>query len=154
MKMIGRLGTLILIAVLSVPAAAAAVDMASIVDNDINMRSGPGMQHAVIWKLDAGFPVEILSTRGEWVQVRDFEGASGWVHNKKIDRTPHMIVKANRGTSQQINVRSEPNINAAVVATARYGVVFKTLTTQDGWVQVLHEKGTTGWVDGRLLWGF
>jgi SH3-like domain-containing protein len=149
-----RLCAAALVALLHLVGVAAAADMASIADDDINMRSGPGLEHAVVWKLDAGFPVEILATKGEWLQVRDFEGSSGWVHKKNIGRTPHMIVKANKGVDQQINVRKEPATNGAIVAKANYGVVFKTLEKKDGWVKVEHGQGVTGWVDGRLLWGF
>lgn len=149
-----RLCAAVLVALLYLVDAAAAADMASIADDDINMRSGPGLEHAVLWKLDTGFPVEILGTKGEWLQVRDFEGSSGWVHKKTVGRTPHMIVKANKGVDQQINVRREPDTSGAIVAKANYGVVFKTLEKKDGWVKVEHGQGVTGWVDGRLLWGF
>lgn len=154
MKGLRRLCAVVLVALLHLIDAAAAADMASIADDNINMRSGPGLEHAVVWKLDAGFPVEILGTKGEWLQVRDFEGSSGWVHKKNIGRTPHMIVKANKGVDQQINVRKEPDTNGVIIAKANYGVVFKTLVKKDGWVKVEHGQGVTGWVDGRLLWGF
>jgi SH3-like domain-containing protein len=131
-----------------------AAEMAAIAGEDINMRSGPGAEHAILWTLGSGFPVEIVSTKGEWLQVKDFEGSTGWVNKKTTQKTPHMIVKANKGTDQQINVRSEPNTQGAVVAKANYGVVFKTLEKKDGWVKVEHDQGVSGWVDGRLLWGF
>jgi len=128
-------------------------EMAAIVGDDINMRSGPGTEHEILWKLDAGFPVEIVGTKGEWLQVKDFEGSIGWVHKKTTQKTPAVIVKANRGTDQQINVRKEPDAKAAVVAKAGYGVAFRVLEKKDGWVKVEHGQGVTGWVDGRLLWG-
>jgi SH3-like domain-containing protein len=133
---------------------AAAAEMVSITGEDINMRSGPGVENEVVWTIGSGFPVEIVSSKGEWLQVKDFEGSTGWVHKKTTQKTPHMIVKANKGTDQQINVRSEPNTQGAIVATANYGVVFKTLEKKDGWVKVEHGQGVSGWVDGRLLWGF
>jgi len=130
-----------------------AAEMVAIAGDDINMRSGPGTEHEVLWKLDSGFPVEVVTTKGEWLQVRDFEGANGWVHKKTTQKTAFAIVKANKGTDQQINVRQEPDPKAAVVARAGYGVVFKVLERKDGWVRVEHGQGVTGWVDGRLLWG-
>lgn len=144
----------VLVMLLRLVDIATAADMASIAEDDCNMRSGPGTEHAVVWKLDSGFPVEIITTKGEWLQIRDFEGSSGWVHRKTVGRAPHMIVRANKGTEQQINVRMEPDTNGTIVAKASYGVVFKTLEKKDGWVKVEHDQGVTGWVDGRLLWGF
>lgn len=133
---------------------AALAEMVSIADEDINMRSGPGTQYEVLWKIGSGFPVEIIKTDGEWLQVKDFENSTGWVNKSTTQKTPHMIVKANKGTKKQINVRSEANAKGKVVATANYGVVFKTLEKKNGWVKVEHEKGVTGWVEGNLLWGF
>jgi SH3-like domain-containing protein len=132
----------------------AAAEMASIAGEDISMRSGPGTEHAIVWTIGSGFPVEIVSSKGEWLQVKDFEGSTGWVLKKTTQKIPHMIVKANKGTDQQINVRSEPNTEGKIVAKANYGVVFKTLEKKDGWVKVEHGQGVSGWVDSRLLWGF
>ena len=131
-----------------------ATEMVAIAGDDINMRTGPGIEHEIIWKLDAGFPVEVVNRRGEWLQVRDFEGSTGWVHRKTTEKTQVAIVKANKGTDQQINVRKEPDIKAEVVARAGYGVVFRILDKRDGWVKVEHGQGVVGWVDGRLLWGW
>jgi len=148
-----RILCILALALLLFARTAVAAEMAAIAGDDINMRSGPGTEHKILWKLDSGFPVEIVGTKGEWIQVKDFEDSTGWVHKKAIQKTPFVIVKANKGTEQQVNVRKEPDSNAAVVAKAGYGVVFKTLEKKDGWVKVEHGHGVTGWVDGRLLWG-
>ena len=139
--------------VLLLARTALAGEMVAIVGDDINMRSGPGTGFAVLWKLDAGFPLELITTKGDWLQVRDFEGSSGWVHKKMTQKNSFAIVKANKGTDGQINVRREPNLNAEVVAKASYGVVLKVLQKQGGWVRVEHGQGVAGWVDSRLLWG-
>ncbi len=133
---------------------AALAEMVSIADEDINMRSGPGTQHEVLWKIGSGFPVEITKKEGDWLQVKDFEESTGWVKKDMTQKTPHMIVKANKGTSKQINVRSEASAKGKVVAKANYGVVFKTLEKKSGWVKVEHSQGVTGWVESSLLWGF
>jgi len=141
------------LSVLLLARTAMAGEMVAIAGDDINMRSGPGTGFAVLWKLDAGFPLELITTKGEWLQVRDFEGSSGWVHKKMTQKGAFAIVKANKGTDGQINVRKEPDLSAEVVAKASYGVVFKVLQKQGGWVRVEHDQGVAGWVDSRLLWG-
>jgi SH3-like domain-containing protein len=132
---------------------AMAAEMVAIAGDDINMRSGPGTGYETLWKLDAGFPLELVSAKGEWLKVRDFEGSSGWVHKKTTQKGAFAIVKANKGTDGQINVRKEPDLTADIVAKAGYGVVFKVLQKQGVWARVEHDPGVTGWVDGRLLWG-
>jgi len=135
-------------------AGAALAEMVSIANEDINMRSGPGTQHEILWKIGTGFPVEIIKSNGEWLQVKDFEGSTGWVKKNITQKTPHMIVKANKGTKKQINVRNEPSAKGKVVARANYGVVFKTLEKKGEWVKVEHGKEVTGWVESGQLWGF
>lgn len=132
---------------------ALSAEMVAIVGEEINMRSAPGTDQPVLWQLGAGFPLEVVSAKGEWLQVKDFEGSSGWVHKKTTQKTPYVIVRANKGTEQQINVRREPSSNAEVVAKANYGVVFKVLGTKGTWVNVEHAQGVSGWVEGSLLWG-
>ncbi len=128
-------------------------EMVAIAGEDINMRSAPGIDQPVEWKLGSGYPLEVVSKKGEWLQVKDFEGSTGWVHRKTTQKTPHVIVRANRGTEEQINVRSEPNTRAEVVAKANYGVVFKVVGTQGTWIRVEHAQGVSGWIEGSLVWG-
>ena len=134
--------------------AVALAEMVSITEDESNMRSGPGTHHEVLWKIGSGFPVEVLKTSGEWLQVKDFEGSTGWVKKNMTQKTPHMIVKANKGTTKQIDVRKEPNATSKIVARANYGVVFKTLEKKGQWVKVEHGKEVTGWVESNSLWGF
>jgi SH3-like domain-containing protein len=65
-----------------------------------------------------------------------------------------VVVRANKGTDNTINVRKEPSRKAEVVAQARYGVVFKKLDKKGDWVRVEHDEGVTGWIENSLLWGF
>ena len=55
--------------------SAQGADMVAIAGDEINMRSGPGSDQPVLWKLGAGFPLEVVSSKGEWQQVKDFEGS-------------------------------------------------------------------------------
>jgi len=125
----------------------------SIAGEDINMRSGPGTNQPIMWKLGSGFPLEVITQKGDWLQVRDFEGSTGWVHSKTTQQTAYVIVRANKDNGQQINVRQEPNTEGEIVARANYGTVFRVLGTQGAWIQVEHSQGVSGWILGSLLWG-
>ncbi len=135
-------------------AAGAAARMVAVANDNVNLRSGPGTKYRVTWKLGSGFPLKVLKKKGDWLRVQDFEGTVGWINAKVVNRTPHMIIKANRRSKKRINVRSGPGIGTPIVAKAYYGVVFRTLEKKKGWVKVRHEKGVTGWIKRDLLWGF
>ncbi len=123
--------------------------MVSISGGKVNLRSGPGTKYAIQWEYGKGFPLRILSSKGNWYKVQDFENDSGWVYKKMVNRTPHLIVKRKR-----INIRSNPSSRSKLIGKADYGVVFKTLEQKKGWAKVKHENGLSGWVRRDLLWGF
>lgn len=132
----------------------APAEMVSVKGEDINMRSGPGTNYAVLYKLGSGMPLDVIKRSDDWLRVRDFEGETGWVHQVTVGSTPQVIVKANKGSGSQVNVRSGPGLDNKIVATAFYGVVFKKVGERDQWVEVEHDQGVKGWISRDLLWGF
>ena len=127
--------------------------MVAVKNDNVNMRSGPSLEKEIIWKLGTGFPLKVVKESGDWLQVKDFEGTVGWLHKDVVDRSGHMIVKAQKKNKGKINIRNEPSTTSKVVAKAYYGVVFKTLEQRKGWVKVQHDE-VTGWIKRSLLWGF
>ncbi|MEN8199249.1 MAG: SH3 domain-containing protein [Thermodesulfobacteriota bacterium] len=128
--------------------------MGSINGDKVQLRSGPGTKYSAKWEYGDGFPLKILSRKGSWVKVKDFENDTGWVYKKFVSSTPHMIVKTNKGKKKKINIRSGPGTNYKLVGQAYYGVVFQTLEQKKGWAKVKHDSGLTGWISRKLLWGF
>jgi hypothetical protein len=49
-----------------------------------NLRSGPGLTDAVITQLEHGTVLSVVETRGDWLQVNDPEGLSGWLHRDVV----------------------------------------------------------------------
>lgn len=130
-----------------------AIEMVAVKKDNVNMRSGPSLEKKVLWKLGKGFPLKVRGRKGKWLRVEDFEGTVGWVHKNIVNRSGHMIVKVYKKSRKKINVRKGPGTKNKIVAKAYYGVVFRTLDQQVGWVKVRHDN-ITGWVKRTLLWGF
>jgi len=128
--------------------------MRSIDGEKVQLRSGPGTKYSSKWEYGNGFPLKVLSQKGSWVKVKDFENDTGWVFNKYLTPKPHMIVKVNKGKKKKINIRSGPGTKYKTVGRAYYGVVFETLGQKNGWAKVKHESGLTGWIKRSLLWGY
>ncbi|MCI5132247.1 MAG: peptide-binding protein [Candidatus Electrothrix sp. EH2] len=137
----------------SLTAGSVMARMVAVKNNNVNMRSGPSLKKKVLWKLGTGFPLKVTKKKGDWLQVKDFEGSVGWVHKNTVNRTGHMIVKAQKKNKGKINIRHKPDTGSKIVAKAYYGVVFTTLGQKKGWVKVRH-KNVTGWIKRSLLWGF
>lgn len=138
------------LALLGGVATASARDMVAVHRNEINMRSGAGTQHEALWVLSRGYPLQVLSKKGKWLQVRDFENDKGWVYKPLTStRAPHHVVKV-----QVLNIRSKPSLRSRVLAKAVHGEILKTLGRKGDWVKVQQDGGPTGWVARRLVWGW
>ncbi|MDF1615393.1 SH3 domain-containing protein [Desulfurivibrio dismutans] len=134
---------------LGLVSVAQAIEMVSVDRPKINMRSGPGTNHSILWELGKGYPLMIIGRQDNWLKVRDFEGDEGWVYQPLVGRTPYLVVKV-----PIANIRSGPGTRYRLVGQARYGVVLHTLERGSGWVKVRHENGLTGWMSRDLLWGW
>jgi len=47
--------------------------------SSLNVRSGPGSDNPAQFSLPSGSIVDVLARAGDWIQVRDAQGRSGWV---------------------------------------------------------------------------
>ena len=140
---------LVAAALLVLAQAVPAQDMVSVDRTSVNMRSGASTQHAVLWELAKGYPLEVTSRKGSWLRVRDFENDRGWVYRPMVGNTAHMIVKA-----RIANVRSAPTTRSRILGKAEYGEVLRTMEHRARWVKVQRESGIKGWVSRGLVWGW
>lgn len=131
-----------------------ALDMMSVNTESVNLRNGPGKSYDIKWEYGKGFPLIVVSRKGEWVKVKDFENDTGWIFKSLLSKRGHMIVKVNKNRNKKINIRSGPGTRNRIVGKAYYGVVFETLEQKNGWAKVKHESGLVGWIKRSLLWGF
>ncbi len=133
---------------------AAGITMVSVAGEKVNLRKGPSTQYPIVWELGKGFPLRVVTSKGNWLKVSDFESDVGWIYKKLVSRKPYLIVNTNKNSKARINIRSGPGTNYKIVGQAEYGVVFETLQRGKGWVKVRHDTGLTGWVKRSLLWGW
>mmetsp|Transcript_18341 Transcript_18341/g.8537 ORF Transcript_18341/g.8537 Transcript_18341/m.8537 type:complete len:111 (+) Transcript_18341:487-819(+) len=85
--------------------AAVAADYVSVKNDDVNLRSGPDTKYSVLYALPSGYPLKVLSKKGKWLKVSDFENDQGWIYAPLVSDTRYCIVKVKEG-----NVRSGPGI--------------------------------------------
>ncbi len=56
-----------------------AVQQVVITASSLNVRSGPGSGHGVLFQLSSGTVVDAIAREGGWVNIRDEVGREGWV---------------------------------------------------------------------------
>lgn len=113
---------------------------------------GPSKQARRAWVAPRGMPVEVISTLGPWVKVRDMVGDVVWI--ERADLADRRTVVA----STLAVVRQQPQDAAPVVMHAERGVLLEIGDAPNeapgGWLRVRHRDGGAGWVRSAEVWGW
>ncbi len=112
-----------------------------------NIRSGPGTQYDIIWKVEKFYPVLILKKSGNWFRFRDFEADEGWIHNSLLQNIDTIIT-----TAEACNIRKGPGTKYDILFTAGKGIPFKVLNRRGSWLEIQHADGDRGWLHKSLVW--
>jgi SH3-like domain-containing protein len=121
------------------------------------MRKGPGLEFPTLWVFRrAGLPVEIIRETDGWRQVRDADGAQGWVVQSMLSgRRTGLIAPwdAKPGTAPaQIQLKAAERESAADVANVEAGVIANITSCSGQWCRVSVGE-IKGYVEQTKLWG-
>lgn len=129
----------------------------SLKSDRVNLRNGPGTDYPASWVFRrAGLPVEVISEFENWRQVRDAEGATGWVLQSLLSGRRTALVSpwdAKGSTPRpQIAVRSSDNSGASPVVMVEAGVIANVASCDGSWCDVSIEA-FRGYIEQKRLWG-
>ena len=113
---------------------------------------GPSKQARKLFAAPRGMPLEVISTLGQWVKVRDSAGDVVWI--ERVDLADRRSVV----TQALVSLRAGPQDTAAVVASIDRGVLLDLADpaapdAASGWLRVRHRDGTAGYVRAADVWG-
>lgn len=118
----------------------------------VNVRRGPSKSHAIVWVFARqGLPVEIINEFATWRQVRDSEGAEGWVFHSLLSGRRTALVSP-WSKAQPLPLRAVPGEGARVVARVEPGVQGAVETCDGTWCRVTIDR-FEGWLPQEFLWG-
>lgn len=121
---------------------------ASLRSDEVNVRTGPGTRYPVDWVFKRkAMPVEIVAEYENWRKIRDWQGASGWVHQSLLTGKRGFIV-----ASREADVFRTPAPSAEVVAKLEPEVMGEIRSCQGDWCRV-NAQGISGWVARTEIWG-
>src|SRR5690606_22259481 len=61
--------------------------------NEVNVRTGPGTRYPIQWVyLRRGWPVEVIEEYELWLQIRDIDGDTGWVHRNLLSGRRTLVI--------------------------------------------------------------
>jgi SH3-like domain-containing protein len=138
----------------------------SLKSDRINLRQGPGTDYPTAWVFQrAGLPVEILKEYEGWRQIRDADGAVGWVQgvvlsgrrtaqispwDKPSNETP--ATTATPPTPAMIELRNEKSATGAALALLEPGVIVSITDCDGTWCRV-SASTVRGYIEQVKLWG-
>lgn len=116
----------------------------------VNWRVGPSKESERKFEVDQPDfnPLLILDRKGEYVQIQDFDKDQGWIHVSMLTTEPYCIV-----TKDVAEIRNSPADNQPVRFRAVKRVVLEVMTNKDGWLEVRHKDGNSGWIKADEVWG-
>ncbi len=95
------------------------------------------------------YPVEVLATKPGWSRVRDAAGGVAWVMTDALSTQRTVVV-----TAPKAEIRRSPDSTAAVLfSVEKEGVLTLVTPPKQGWVQVKHRDGGTGYALLSAFWG-
>ena len=120
----------------------------SLKSDQVNVRVGPGKRYPIQWVYNrAQLPVQIIEEFAHWRKIRDYQGASGWVHKGMVDgkRTAIIIQKPQ-------NLYAKPVADARPVMRAEALVIGVVEECQPDWCR-LEIQSRKGWIRKTDIWG-
>ncbi len=121
--------------------------------DEVNVRRGPGWDHAIVWVFRrAGLPVEIIAESDVWRQIRDSEGATGWVYGTLLSGRRTLLVAPWQDKAQTVPLHRSASETAAIVARLSPGVLGDVKKCDGVWCEIWIGSAA-GYVKQDAAWG-
>lgn len=120
----------------------------SLKSSEGNVRRGPSLSHRIDWVFKRrDLPLQITAEYGHWRQVRDRDGAGGWVHYSLLSGTRTVLVE-----DDMLPLHVRPEEGTAISARLEAGVIARLGKCDATWCQ-LSAGGYKGWALKAGVWG-
>lgn len=128
---------------------------ASLKSDNVQVRQGPGTEFPVTWVFrQPGLPVEITKEDAAWSEVRDSEGATGWVWSTSLSRRrTALVLRGAKAQGEKVaSLRDDDRENASTLAHVEAGVLAGIIACDGRWCRI-SVSGFRGYIEQRKLWG-
>ena len=126
-----------------------AYDFKSVGNAPVILYDTPSPKATRMYLAPRGMPLQVLSSYGDWVKVRDANGDLAWTEAKGLSARRNLVVR-----TPGAKVFAGPDEASQVLMTADKGVVLELVDpTALGWIRVRHRDGIAGYVRQNDVWG-
>lgn len=125
----------------------------TITGNHVRFRSGPSLDAGIMFEMNKGTTVTVLSGQGDWCQV-SYNGQTGYVSTDYIivGDLPDFNDSGEKGiiTGSCVNVRSEPSTDSAILTKVYCGAVVSLGSFSNNWYEAAC-NGVTGYISADYV---
>ncbi|WP_080844727.1 SH3 domain-containing protein [Cytobacillus gottheilii] len=132
---------------------------ATITEDGLRVRSGPGTDNSVIGTVHQGESYRIEKSNGEWTQLETPYGL-GWVFNDYLQLDSNDVsndIEESSGdektgtiTGSSVNIRSDSTTGSEILGKLEQGSTVKILSKKNGWVEISF-SGQSAWVSSDYV---
>lgn len=116
----------------------------------INLRSGPGPNHPISWKVSKYMPFLRLERKNGWSKLQDLEGEIHWARSADLTTKARcVVVKTNTAALHKDPSSAAP---ATDMKTLDRYTPLKRVNDQREWLQVEDEGGRLAWIHESQVW--
>jgi SH3-like domain-containing protein len=130
----------------------------SLKSDRVNLRQGPGVEYPTAWVFQrAGLPLEVVREFESWRQVRDAEGATGWVLATMLSgrRTALVLpweIKAGESSTAVVTLHDGNSDKSGAVAEVEAGTLASIIGCDGRWCRI-SVGSYRGYIEQTKLWG-
>lgn len=129
----------------------------SLKSDRVNLRNGPGTDYPTGWVYRrAGLPVEVIKEFETWRQIRDSDGATGWVLQSLISgRRTGLVLPWERKSGSPpplVPIMASDSSRSGVVVKVEAGVIADLHACDGRWCRVTVDQ-YSGYIEQKKLWG-
>lgn len=128
---------------------AGALEFRSVRESGAVQYQAPSLTAKKLFVVSRYYPVEVLISQDDWVRVRDATGAIAWMQASSLTAQHMVLVVVDRAAVHAAPDAASPQ----VFSVAKNGVLHLVTAPKNGWAQVRHRDGGSGYVRIADLWG-
>ena len=119
----------------------------SLKNNKVNVRYGPGKNHAIkyIYR-KKNLPIKLIDKKDNWRRIVDLKNNSGWIHRSQLISSNSIILLEDKILFKKPSNFSKP---LAKIEKGRLLVIKKC---EDDWC-IIRADDYTGWIRVKNVWG-
>ncbi|MFN3789686.1 SH3 domain-containing protein [Massilia sp.] len=134
---------------LLVAPAAFAYDFKSVGSTPVILYDTPTTKGTRMYIAPRGMPLQVVSSYGDWVKVRDANGELAWTEARGLSPRRNLVVR-----TPGAKVFAGPDEGSQVLMTADRGVLLELVDpTALAWIRIRHRDGIDGYVRANDVWG-